>query len=60
MGLRMRLFIEGGNYQQGSIEDEGDEEGPEADTHTEVPVRVRPIHHLGDLEYIDVKAEGET
>lgn len=56
----MRLFIERGDYQQGSIEDEGDEEGPEAYTHAEVPVRVRSIHNLGDLEDIDVKAEGET
>ena len=60
MGFRMRFFIERGDYQQGAIEDEGDKEGPEADTHTEVPVRVRPIHDLGDLEDIDVEAEGET
>lgn len=60
MGLRMRFFIERGHYQQGSVEDEGDEEGPETYTHTKVAVRVRSIHYLGDLEYIDVEPESEA
>ena len=60
MGVRMRFLIERGDYQQGGIEDEGDKEGPEADTHAEVAVGVWAIHDLGNLEHIDVEAEGET
>jgi hypothetical protein len=60
MGVRMRFLIERGDYQQGGIEDEGDKEGPEADTHAEVAAGVWAIQDLGDLEHIDMESEGET